>query len=141
MELAKIVSESITGEMSKIIFIRGRYYSVQPPTPYVLGRMLKHLSRLRADGGDTRESLIASNAVQYRHMDAAIATAIMGDCPMTPLNRLRKRLYCRRFRRAGDGERLEAFKEILSITIPDAFFVYARLAAGLSDRVARQSAG
>jgi hypothetical protein len=135
MELAEIVSDGIAGEDSRIISIRGRFYAVRPPSPFVLGRMLKWLSRLEASDGDGLRELTVKRVAQYGYMDAVIATAILGDCAMTPLNRIRLRLYRRRFGRASDAERLTAFRDILSIVIPDAFFVYARLAMELTGRM------
>jgi hypothetical protein len=103
--------------------------------------MLKYISRLDVSDEDGRRDLIVKNVEQYRYMDMAIAVAILGDCRMTVLNRFRLWLYRRRFERAGDVERLTAFKDILSIIMPDAFFVYARLAMELTNRVARRSEG
>ncbi|MDR0573857.1 MAG: hypothetical protein LBG96_07510 [Tannerella sp.] len=140
MELAEIISDNITGEDLRIISICGRFYRVKPPTPFVLGRMLKYLSRINLPESNDRMSLIAKSAEQYRYMDRVIAIAILGDRMLTPWNRLRLWLYGRRFRKASDGDRLMAFKDILSIVIPDCFFVYARLAMELTNRVARRSA-
>lgn len=139
--LAEIVSNGITGEGLKVISVRGRFYAVKPPTPFVLGRMLKYISRLDVSDEDGRRDLIIKNVEQYRYMDAAIAVAILGDCRMTLLNRFRLWLYRRRFCGAGDTERLAAFKDVLSIIMPDAFFVYARLAMELTNRTVKRSEG
>jgi hypothetical protein len=140
-KLAKIVSDGITGE-SKVILIRDRFYRVAPPSPYVLGRMLIPLSHLSVEDGESKSALIQKNVKQYRFMDEVIATAILGDAAMTPAVRFRLWRMKRRFRRASDIERLKTFNEIISIIIPDVFFLYARLAMELTGRLSTEpSAG
>ncbi|MDR2138550.1 MAG: hypothetical protein LBP50_03250 [Tannerella sp.] len=134
--LTEIVSENIAGIESKIVTLRGKFYRVKAPTPYVIGRMLKPLGKLDADESENRFDLIQKGAEQYRYMDAAIALAILGDAPLTAWNRFRLWRMKRRFRRANDAERLEAFREILSVITPDAFFFYARLGMELTGRMA-----
>jgi hypothetical protein len=134
--LTEIVSDSIAGGETRIITLRGKFYRVKAPTAYVVGRMLKPMGRIEVKENERRVSLIRKNVEQYRHMDTAIALAVLGDVPLTLWNRLRLWRLRRRFRRAEDAERLEAFREILSVIMPDAFFLYARLAMELTCRMA-----
>jgi hypothetical protein len=107
------------------------------PTPFVLGRLLKPLSRLDVEEeGERKSALIRKSVEQHRYMDEVIAIAILGDVKMTPVARLRLHLMKRRFRRANDVERLAAFNEMLSLFNPDSFFSYARLAMELTGRLA-----
>jgi hypothetical protein len=134
--LAIKVSDNITGEESRIVSMCGKFYRMGCPTPFVLGRLLKPLSRLEVEEGDDKSALIRKSVEQYGYMDEVIALAILGDVKMTPVARFRLHLMMRRFRRANDVERLTAFKEMLSLVTPDSFFAFARLAMKLTGRLA-----
>jgi hypothetical protein len=134
--LAEIVSDGVTGEDSRTVSMCGKFYRLNSPTPYVLGRLLKPLSKLEVEDGEEGSSLIRKNAEQYRYMDEAIAIAILGDTKMTFPAAFRLWLMKRRFRHATDAERLSVYRELLSLVTPGDFFCYARLAMDLTGRLA-----
>jgi hypothetical protein len=134
-KLAEMVGEGLTDEMWRLVSMRGRFYRVDAPTPYVLGRMLKWLGRIAVPESGSVLDMVAKNVQQYRYMDAAIATAIIGD-ENRVFGRWRRWLMRRRFSLATDAERRVAFAEIMEILVPTDFFVYARLAMELTRRLA-----
>jgi hypothetical protein len=138
-ELASLVSEGISGESKRTVCMAGKFYTVRQPVTYVLGRMLKPLSMLDVSEDESILSATPKSVTQARYMNEAIAIAILDDVPMNPVNRFRLWRMKRRFAHATDDERLESFKDILSIINPGSFFIYARLAMGLVGGMANQS--
>jgi hypothetical protein len=138
-ELANIVSESLTGELNKVICMRGKYYTVSAPATCVLARMLKPLSKIKLNEDDRIIDLIARSVEQAKHIDSAIAYAVIGDTRVGVIRRFRRWKLCRAFAHATDAERELAFTETISLATGKSFFNSARLAMDITKTMAKQT--
>jgi hypothetical protein len=137
-ELANIVSESLTGELQKVICMGGKYHAVPAPATCVLARMLKPLSKVNLNEDDRYIDLIARSVEQSKYLDSAIAYAVIGDTGAGVIRRIRHRRLCRAFAHATDAERELAFMETISLVTGKSFFNSARLAMDITKTMAKQ---
>ncbi|MDR3142700.1 MAG: hypothetical protein LBU37_13390 [Tannerellaceae bacterium] len=137
-ELAGIVSESLSGELKKVICMGGKFYTVSAPATCVLARMLKPLSEINLKEGDRYIDMIARSVEQSKYIDSAIAYAVIGDTGAGVVRRFRHRELCRAFSHATDAERGLAFIETISLVTGKSFFKSARLAMDITKTMAKQ---
>ncbi|MDR1582899.1 MAG: hypothetical protein LBS55_06505 [Prevotellaceae bacterium] len=141
-ELADIISDAITGASCKSIEIRGRFYTVKPPVTIVLARMLKPLSKVCAGETEEISGIIRKRVEQSKHIDEAIAIAVIGDAPMNLRNKLRNMLRKRKILRdlshLTEAQQKEAFGTVISLIGGKDFFDTARLAMEVTGMMVKQ---
>ncbi len=137
--LADQISDSLSGKKEIVIKMNELYYTIKPPKTKLLALMLKPLSQINISDFDDKASLsevIKASVDQYPYMDECTSLAILGDKSFGIFSVLRLWRMKRRLSFASDTERLEAFKQIVSLIIPTDFFAYARLAMELTGTMA-----
>jgi hypothetical protein len=137
-ELAEIVSDIVAGSASKSIEIRGRFYTVKPPTTVVLAKMLKPLSKMNISEGENSISVTAKMVEQSAYIDEAIALAVVGDVQMSLKNRLKLWRITRDLSHASEAERKDNFATVVSLLGGKDFFDTARLAMEVTGMVIKQ---
>ena len=141
-QLAEQVSDALLRKTSVVITMNDRYYTVKPPRTKLVARMLKPLSRLYVEEmkeGDDISEMLKMSVEQYPYADEVIALAITGDKAFGLLSGFKLWRLKRKLSMASDAERSEALKQITGLIIPMHFFVYARLAMGLTGAMAKET--
>ena len=141
-QLAEHVSDALLRKTSAVFTMNDRYYTVKSPKTKLVAKMLKPLSRLYVDEmkeGDDISEMLKMSVEQYPYADEVIALSIMGDKAFGVSSSLRLWRLKRKLSMASDAERSEALKQITGLIIPMDFFVYARLAMGLTGAMAKET--
>lgn len=134
-EASRLVSDSITGDCFKSVVLGGKMYIVYAPTIYIIGRALKHLSKISIGGAKTTGDIISHIPTQGEFIAEALSVLITGDS----LFRACKCWYLRRrIIHSTPKELSEAFESAISLIQAQDFFECATLAAKVANQMAKQ---
>lgn len=134
-ELANLVSDIILHK-GKSISIGNRYYYINPPTPYVIARMIKPLSCIEQKNENISDTLTGLSE-NTKSINKCIALAIIGDVRITPWQKFKLWKIEKRLNRLTELERKQVLEEIMSLIDVSNFFLCAQLANQIVNLTAR----
>jgi len=135
-KLAGLVNRTIVGDFVNIN-ISGEWYRVSSPTVYTLTKMIKPLSRIKVDKGDTVKSLFDMIENDSEALYEALAIAVYADEKY--FVKSKKKRFKKILSKSDISEVRHAFEEIIVLFSARDFFLCAQLAKNITTMMARDS--
>ena len=130
-EAAKLISDSILGVAFKTITVRGKAYTLTPPTIKTIAKAIRHFSKVGIDGEYSRVSVLSEVPGNYKYI-------VNGLCMLLSKGNFIKYHYLRITLNPTNTELRDAVKTAIDMMGGEAFFECAASVKQVSVIAAKQ---